>query len=76
MTKEKLSEYVKMLEQDLLELPGQPYSRCAACNKIGLTHNMLRREYLGAGFCCCDNEECAGHADELCAYYYDSRISA
>lgn len=68
---DKTNDYIAMLERDLLELPGQPYSRCAICGRLGLTHNMRENTYIAARFHCCDCEECTAAVDRLCAYYYN-----
>lgn len=69
-------DYIAMLERDLLELPGQPYSRCQICGRLGITHNMSERSYLMATFYVCDCPDCRQKSDILCEHYYDARVSA
>ncbi len=71
MTNQNDNTYIAKLEQDLLELPGKPYSRCCLCNKLGVTHNMHPKYSATSEFFCCD--ECENKTDRLFGEYHEER---
>lgn len=63
-------DYIATLERDLLELPGQPYSRCQICGRLGITHNMSEKRYSIDTCYVCDCQDCKEKWDAMCEYYY------
>lgn len=72
--KHTTNDYISELERDLLELPGEPYARCAICKQVCNTNSMRSKYWLLAKFWCCEGE-CEHKADQLCGAYYEGQLN-
>jgi hypothetical protein len=64
-------DYIKILERDLLELPGQPYVRCAICGQVRNVCATKELHYMLARFHVCEHSECECRANMLLEPYFE-----
>ena len=65
------TDYIRTLERDLLELPGNPYVRCVICGQVKVLPATKEMHYMLATFHCCEGGECEFKANMLCGKYYE-----
>lgn len=65
-----LKTYITMLERELLELPGEPYVRCAVCEQVRNVNATKEACFGFARFHYCEHCECQERAEAMLGQAY------